>query len=617
MIALLMALALQGPVDGPPPWPVARRAERAGLTESAVLLPEADPRPEAVAASVLGGRWRLVMSQPPSLTSDQRFLLERIERDHPIADEIARVNYLRDGRVWVYGHRTTLTGDPVPAALTRAAAEELARASVATAWEARAFDARLEWLGAVHGAQLVWRVDLVSSGADSFAWRVRVDARRGTVLELEERATRHAGVNGAGAGFLPNPVQTLGDGTLRDHDDSAFAVPHSAYHQVVLRDLDGSGYLDGPWASTASTRNRSFRANLNFTAFRNQLEFEEVMGYAHVDTMQRRLQGLGIHARREQQRMDVADLLFDRWEYANASYNQFSNVMFFGTLGVDFAEDADVLLHEYGHSLHDNLQGGLGKQENAALSEGFSDFLACLQADDALLGEWVATSIPPEGSVRWVRRCDELKRHPMALVGDPHADGEIWSGALWETRHFLGDDVMLQLATEALALGTQNTDMPGAARNLRLADQLLHQGAHERYLLGPLGRAGLVPTPSGEPTLGASERRLRHGEAVELRLRDATRPGSAFQIVFSASATPADAGAPFNVKLDLGNELVARCMSEPALSGSLDAFGEATIRLPAAPIRHGAVWFAQAMVLDATGMAEALTAPIAFRAERL
>jgi hypothetical protein len=309
--------------------------------------------------------------------------------------------------------------------------------------------------------------------------------------------------------------------------------------------------------------------------------------------------------------------LFDRYEYANASYNQFSNVMFFGTLGVDFAEDADVVIHEYGHSLHDNLQGGIGKQENAALSEGFSDFLACLQADDALLGEWVATSIPPEGSVRWVRRCDEMKRYPMALAGDPHADGEIWSGALWEARHFLGDAVMLRLATEALALGTQNTDLPGAARNLWLADRLLHQGAHERYLMGPFGRAGLVSIPSGAPTLNASKRRLRNHEAVELNLRDAARAGCAFQIVFSASAIPADAGAPFNVTLDLGNELLTRCIGEPALSGTLDASGLATILLPAAPTRHGSLWFAQAMVLDATGAAEAVSAPIAFRAERL
>ena len=52
-----------------------------------------------------------------------------------------------------------------------------------------------------------------------------------------------------------------------------------------------------------------------------------------------------------------------------------------GDGGVDDAEDADITVHEYGHSVHDNQVPGLGPgndTEQRAIGEGFGDFLAGL-----------------------------------------------------------------------------------------------------------------------------------------------------------------------------------------------------------------------------------------------
>src|SRR3954454_14988559 len=57
---------------------------------------------------------------------------------------------------------------------------------------------------------------------------------------------------GAGTVFLPNPVADLGDETLTDQKDADYAALAPAYHDVVLTNLDGSGFLVGDWAQVFS-----------------------------------------------------------------------------------------------------------------------------------------------------------------------------------------------------------------------------------------------------------------------------------------------------------------------------------------------------------------------------
>ncbi len=617
-MALLLAQS-QADVDSGLPRP--RSVQRAPLT-AAARLQEGAATPEdpaAAAAALLGGTWRVLSRQGPNRLALERVLLERVSGGLPVAGELARVNALRGGGRWVTGHLSAARAPVDAPVLDLAQATAIAAALYDARWQPQPCGGRLELLPCADGARAAWRVDFLSPATSAFAQRVRVDARSGAVLEVEDLCVHHAraGVDGTAYSFLPNPVQSLDDPGLSDQNNSATAVPLAGYFPVVLRELDGSGRLNGPWASTSATKNQTVRPGADFSSYRDRQVFEEALAYYHVDTLQRRLQSLGLNARREQQKLDVNDLLFDQYEYANASYNQFTNTMIFGTLGVDFAEDADVVLHEYAHSLHDNVQGGIGGGENGAVSEGFGDFFACQQTEDALLGEWVATSLGGWSGYPAVRRCDEMKRFPADLVNEVHADGEIWSGALWEAHLMIGADAVLQDAIEGLSLGTMNSGMQECARNFFLADRLLFGGAHERYLQGPFVRAGLVPAPAGAPLLFSDRRRLTAGAAVHCLLTDAARPLQEFQVVFSRRAQPSQTGAPFDAQLDIGSELLPQCQSVAAFRGCLDATGMATFAL-AVPARlpQGEAWFAQAMLLDASGRAEAVSPPIAFRAEQ-
>ena len=57
---------------------------------------------------------------------------------------------------------------------------------------------------------------------------------------------------GVGTVFLPNPVADLGDETLTDQKDADYAALAPAYHDVVLTNLDGTGFLVGDWAQVVS-----------------------------------------------------------------------------------------------------------------------------------------------------------------------------------------------------------------------------------------------------------------------------------------------------------------------------------------------------------------------------
>jgi hypothetical protein len=69
--------------------------------------------------------------------------------------------------------------------------------------------------------------------------------------------------------------------------------------------------------------------------------------------------------------------------------------------GVDDAEDAEVIVHEYGHSVQDRQVTGFGTSlEAGSIGEGFSDYLAVevtswrsgapTKAPEACVADWAA-----------------------------------------------------------------------------------------------------------------------------------------------------------------------------------------------------------------------------------
>lgn len=118
---------------------------------------------------------------------------------------------------------------------------------------------------------------------------------------------------------------------------------------------------------------------------------------------------------------------------------------------MDDGEDGEVIVHEYGHAVHDAQVPGFGSSlEAGSIGEAFGDYLAvtvglavaqqygvALKAPAACVADWDATSYT-RSEPHCLRRVDGNKHYPQDVVGEVHADGEIWSRALWDIRTALG-----------------------------------------------------------------------------------------------------------------------------------------------------------------------------------
>ena len=283
---------------------------------------------------------------------------------------------------------------------------------------------------------LAWRIVILTDGP---TWELFIDAQSGNLLDEPRDLNRY--VLGTGQVFTVSAVVATHDNTLRDNDDAASAVPPSAYTLVTLQGLVGNGFLDGEFASSSRTKRRVSDPGNTFVFDRSNDGFSETMGYYYIDYAERYIQSLGFtNVNNRQQVFAVNRLKVD-----NSFYSPQSKEISYGLGGVDDTEDAEVILHEYGHSIQDDQVPDFGRSlEGGSMGEGFGDYWGASVGaqfsggfQDTCLAEWDATSYsstnPP-----CLRRLDGTKHYPEDVEGEVHRDGEIWSAALWQIRGAIG-----------------------------------------------------------------------------------------------------------------------------------------------------------------------------------
>jgi MYXO-CTERM domain-containing protein len=92
---------------------------------------------------------------------------------------------------------------------------------------------------------------------------------------------------------------------------------------------------------------------------------------------------------------------------------------------------ADVVYHEFGHSLHNHsIIEGVGSWDGA-LSEGLSDVLAMLITHDSGMGRGFFLS-NPAGAMRELNPPNKDKKWGVDTTGEVHDDGEIIGGTFWD-----------------------------------------------------------------------------------------------------------------------------------------------------------------------------------------
>ncbi len=202
------------------------------------------------------------------------------------------------------------------------------------------------------------------------------------VQPMAASAALASGINGSGLAFDPDPRTTLNTDALTDTSPaSAF---DAAYQTKTLADLTVSGgvySLSGPFVNIknieAPATAPSTTANGVWTAKRGNNAFDDTNVYFHLDQNQRYIQSLGFTGSKSiiNRPLDVdtdgvnGD---DNSHYSGGS----PDYLAFGHGCVNDSEDADVILHEYGHAIQANINPSWSGGDTGAMGEGFGDYWA-------------------------------------------------------------------------------------------------------------------------------------------------------------------------------------------------------------------------------------------------
>ena len=363
-------------------------------------------------------------------------------------------------------------------------------------------------------SRLAWRVVLEPSTAPTGSWEVLVDATSGQVFRSEDRACY---ATGSGQVFNNDPLAsahaTYGDPGLADNSDGDTAQLTAQLQNVTLQDIDltaGTYTLKGPWAEIldfeAPNKGLFTQAGSAFNFTRAPDNFEAVNTYFHIDTLMRYLNAPAPTG---------ANLTLHPYQYAggvqfdpsglsgadNSHYLTASGRLAFGEGGVDDAEDADVVIHELGHGLHDWVTSG-GLSQVQGLSEGVGDYIA--QSYSRAQGQWA----PADPAYHWVfgwdghnpfwagRVTNYAATYPGGLVGQVHTDGQIWATANMRIWNRIGRQRTDRVFFTGLAMTNGSTNQQAAAQAVIQASQTLGYTPAEQYAIYDEYRTtGYVVTP--------------------------------------------------------------------------------------------------------------------------
>lgn len=360
-------------------------------------------------------------------------------------------------------------------------------------------------------------------------WLVVVDGSNGNVL-LTQNLLRFD----SGQVFDPNPYVSSGGSVPPPfHCESVGneAILDDQYKSRTLLGIQGGqNKLKGQYVDLTAPgivgsvlpAGVADEPSRNYSYQCNDSRFEEAMVYYHIDSAQRKIQSLGFAGNSAILAEPVpAHAHFDPEGgfFCNGFYSPLNLGIHLGqhsaTLGCpDIGEDADFVLHEYGHAVQNEqvpwwgVGDPLAVEQTLAMGEGFGDFLASALTGDPCWVEWAHTTgwvaCGGQSGLRWLRNGNVYPSDFEACFDDPetgaeepHCGGLLWGGALWDLVEVLGNDqaardLVLKLVLDSHFYLDPLADFQDAAAAVLQADQDLFGGAHAASIQTVFAVRGIV-----------------------------------------------------------------------------------------------------------------------------
>lgn len=347
--------------------------------------------------------------------------------------------------------------------------------------------------------KLVHRV-IINSYETPGDWEVMVDAHSGEVIRVQDIANYHhddnrkkkpkqkpAEMKAAGTAYIfdPDPLSRAHvsyGGDYVDNNDATNASLDAARSLVALPDItfsNGVYSLKSKYVQVADFESPSTglftQASPDFLFNRNDQGFEAVNAFYHLDRSMAYInETLGINCKST---LNNGILLFDPHGLSGDDNSHFipsSQRLAFGEGCVDDAEDADVVLHEFGHAIHYWITG-LKSSSSQGLGEGSGDYWAMSYSRS--LNQWTSNEPQYNWMFSWDghnecwngRITNYTKKYPSGLTGTIHTDGQIWATALMRIYNRIGKEKTDRIFLEGLSMTNSSSNQQTAAIAVRQA----------------------------------------------------------------------------------------------------------------------------------------------------
>lgn len=242
-------------------------------------------------------------------------------------------------------------------------------------------------------------------------------------------------------------------------------------------------------------------SNPQFYFTRDSASFEDVNVMYHITQHREHLSNLG-YPNLPSYQIQIDPHALQGSDQSFFSTNNTPHRIYMGEGGVDDAEDADVILHEFSHAvIYEAAPSTQITIERGCIEEALCDYFAASYSlsksefNSTLVFNWDSGNGAIWGPIRSV---ESTKNYEFLSfkTGSYYQNTDIFASSLMRINKNLGRDLADELVVETLFNLTYNTNMPDFAGYMMMMDTLLYNGIHADEIHDAFTERNIVPSIS-------------------------------------------------------------------------------------------------------------------------
>lgn len=303
--------------------------------------------------------------------------------------------------------------------------------------------------------------------------------------------------------FNPDPITSSGQvysGDYVDNNDATnSSLDNELINEIVNISHDGDTFrLENEHIKITNHSSPDIKPtasiNNNFIFDRSQVGFEEMNAIYHIsrfaeyikDTLNfPQIMNYQVHA-------DVYALgASDNSQFINSTSPPRLN---FGVGGIDDAEDADIIIHEYTHGItFSTAPGTLNGHERKAIDEGIGDYFAATYSKSINENNYKTIFNWDGHNEYWQgRSIDNSKKYPVDMENQIYKDGDLYASMLIKIRNSIPDPAADRIVLESTFNWFSNMTFKDAGEALLDADTVLYNGLYSPTIHWVLCERGFI-----------------------------------------------------------------------------------------------------------------------------